>query len=211
MLVAPDGTLLVLAAAGQQLHAVHRVTGQVAATADLGAAGRVSRLSIGPGGEVAALLTNDGQGSALARFDAALQPDGDPVPLLPKEATRPRDVQLRDDGTAVVTLATADSGRLLVLDGGDVGLTVDLGRAADSGLDLTLSPDARFATVPLAALQELPRVSTFDLTSCDEVGSTALCDAFGDFGDTAASADGETLVVTGLCLADHTTRAFLLG
>ncbi|MGY1741136.1 MULTISPECIES: hypothetical protein [unclassified Blastococcus] len=210
--LAPDQVTLVVVSAGQQLLTVDRGTGLVRATADLGEAGTVTRLAVGPDGDVAALLaTDDGQGTALARFDAELRPVGEPVALVPKERTRPADVQVTADGTAVVTLSTADSGRLVTVTDGDVGLTVDLGRAADSGLDLAVSRDGRYATVPLAALQEEARVATFDLTTGDQVGETVLCDGFGSLGATALSPDGDTLVVTGVCIADGATRAFLLG
>lgn len=209
--LSPDGRTLFVTAADRQLLAFDTATVELTATAEV-PAGTVTRLAARPGGGVAALLaTDDGQGTALARFDADLQPDGDPVELVPKEATRPADLQVTDDDTVVVTLATADSGRLLTVTGEDVGLTVDLGRSADSGLDLVVSPDGRYGTVPLAALQEEARVATFDLDSGEQVGETVLCDGFGSLGATALSPDGDTLVVTGVCLADGATRAWLLG
>ncbi|MGY1771922.1 hypothetical protein [Blastococcus sp. SYSU D00813] len=209
--LSPDGTSLVVAAAGRQLLAVDPATGEVTATAEV-ADGTVTRLASRPDGGVAALVATDGgQGTALLRFDAELRPEGDPVELAPKEATRPADLQVTDDDTVVVTLATADSGRLLTVTDEEVGLTVDLGRSADSGLDLVVSPDGRSATVPLAALQEEARVATFDLDSGEQVGETVLCDGFGSLGATALSPDGDTLVVTGVCLADGATRAWLLS
>ncbi|WP_409331884.1 hypothetical protein [Trujillonella humicola] len=207
----PDGTTLVVAAADRQLIAVDPATGQATATGEV-PAGTVTRLAARPDGGVAALLaTDDGRGTALLRLDAELRPDGDPVELVPKEATRPADLQVTDDDTVVVTLTTADSGRLLTVTGEEVGLTVDLGRSADSGLDLVVSPDGRYATVPLAALQEEARVATFDLRDGEQVGETVLCDGFGSLGATVLSLDGDILVVTGVCLADGATRAWLLG
>ncbi|MGY1746732.1 hypothetical protein [Blastococcus sp. SYSU D00695] len=214
--LSPDGSTLVVAAADRRLLAVDPVTGAVRATGEVPAVegddpGTVTRIAVGADGAVAALLATDGgQGTALARVDADLRPEGPPVRFLPKEATRPAEVQLTADGTAVVTLATADSARLLTVRGRDVDREVDLGRAADSGLDLAVDPAGHSALVPLAALQEEARVASVDLRTGELGGGTALCEGFGSLGATALSADGDTLVVTGVCRADGANRAWVL-
>jgi hypothetical protein len=208
--LSPDGGTLVIATGDRRLTAVDPVTGVSTATGDLPAGATVTRLAAGPDGAVVALLAIDDD-TVLQRFDADLRRDGGPVELVPKEVTRPADVEVGSDGTVVVTVTTADSGRLLVVEGDEVARTVDLGRTADSSLDLALSRDGRHATVPLAALQEEARVATFDLANGDLVGETVLCDGFGSLGATALSADADVLVVTGVCLADGVSRAFLLG
>ncbi|RFU21184.1 hypothetical protein [Geodermatophilus marinus] len=206
--LSPDGGTLVAAlpaeAGPAELVAVDVATGQVAART----AADVSPTHLVTGADgLTALAVRDGQ-PVLARFTADLRPAGDPV-VLPGAPAAPAGLALTADGRAVASVAGPTSGRLVVVDGAEVTTEVELSGTEDSGLDLAVDADGRYAYVPLAAYQVEPGIVTVDLATGERIGRTVLCPGAGSLGAIAAS--GDTLVATGVCLGSGlTTTAFLL-
>ncbi|NEK57059.1 hypothetical protein GCU56_04125 [Geodermatophilus sabuli] len=214
--VALDGRTLYLAR-GTALAAVDAATGAVRTTAT--AAAPVTHLALDPTGGLAALVNGGrkggGTGAVLARYDTALRPVGEPVPLVPERGSSATALEVTADGVAVATVHLGEArsvGRLVTVADGAVQLSVDLDGAGDSALGLVVDPDGRSATVAVADLQFPAELVTVDLGSGDRIGAVKLCGGTGVFGAVAGSADGPTLV-TGACVDEDgpQTTAFLVG
>ncbi|MGY1709179.1 hypothetical protein ACI8AC_06665 [Geodermatophilus sp. SYSU D00758] len=208
--LSPDGGTLVAAltadAGPAELVALDLAGGEVAR-----AATELSPTHLAAGADgLTALAVRDGR-PVLARFTADLRPAGDPVVLTGASAApaTPAALALTADGRAVASVAGPASGRLVVVDGAEVTTEVELRGTEDSGLDVAVDPDGRYAYLPLAAYQVEPGIVTVDLASGEHLGRTVLCPGAGSLGAIAAS--GDTLVATGVCLGSGlTTTAFVL-
>jgi hypothetical protein len=223
----PDGRTLSVASSWDdgrppQLTAVDLSTraARATGTVDVGQPATVTHLTATPDGGLAALLAVDrgvqGAGVVLSRLDVDLRPTGEPLALVPPDAVgRPAGLQVTDDGTVVVSIGEAAPGpsrpQLLTVEHGRVRTAIDLRATEDSGLDLAVDPDGRYAYLPEAAYQVEPGVVTFDLSTGKRVGTVVLCIGAGSLGAVALAADGETLTATGVCLAGFRTTAFVVG
>ncbi|MGY1701412.1 hypothetical protein [Geodermatophilus sp. SYSU D00766] len=204
-----DGDALVLAR-GTRLAAVDPATGAALATAE--APAPVTHLARAPGGGLLALADDPDDGVLLLRLTPDLQPDGDPVTVVPELVGTPTALQVTDDGTVVVAAhvnVARDAGRLVTVAGGRVRTVAELEGTDATALDVAVV--GRTAYLVLSASYHPAELTAVDVGTGERTGVVGLCDGAGAFG--ALAADGATLTVVGSCLDTDgpTTTAFVLG